>query len=147
MFAIVRKLEVCGWRVFVLALLLPSEIAALSHVSIALAALELGDAFLKGEAVAGPVCGGGVRLPQHLAKCDCTAARSLRVLAFKRVTNSGSESGIGSIHCCRGVSYWRVGKGVLHDSPWRSELAADGFSNAQTSFRSLRANELCGKNS
>jgi hypothetical protein len=50
-----------------LALVLPREESALPYVRIVFAPFELRDVFLKGLAVSGLVCGGGVRLSQHFA--------------------------------------------------------------------------------
>jgi hypothetical protein len=54
-------------QVFMLALVLPREESALPYVRIVFAPFELRDVFLKGLAVSGLVCGGGVRLSQHFA--------------------------------------------------------------------------------
>lgn len=54
-----RELEIGGLQVFVLALVLPGEVAALPYVGIAFAAFERGDMLLKSEAVPSLVGGGG----------------------------------------------------------------------------------------
>ena len=59
-----------------LALVLPCEMAALPHVRITFAALELGDVFLKSESIPGRIGGGGRRLPQQIAEVDEMRLRS-----------------------------------------------------------------------
>jgi hypothetical protein len=61
-FPVLFKLEISGEEVFVFALVLPGEVAALPYIGKALAAFSGGDVFLKGVGIPGLIGGGGVRL-------------------------------------------------------------------------------------
>src|ERR1035437_7037808 len=67
---VIGKLFVSCLQVFVLALVLPREMAALPNVRKPFASPEFGNVLLKGESVAGLIGGGGMRLAQHFAEID-----------------------------------------------------------------------------
>lgn len=69
-FAVIQQLQVRRVQVFMLALVLPCEMAALPNVGKALAVLDGRNVLLKGEAIAGLIGGGGMWLAQDFAQVD-----------------------------------------------------------------------------